>query len=95
MNTALRLSWEFDDEFLFQSLQLSCVNLLWERLSSSVRGEGSVLYFRHFIYGTLSADMSYLQADYMTVLEKEMDYKEEKFDFLQIQLRNWCLKCEL
>ena len=32
------------------------------------------------------------QADYMLTLEKDLDYKEENFDFIQMHLREWCLK---
>ncbi|XP_055335205.1 cytoplasmic dynein 1 light intermediate chain 2-like [Paramacrobiotus metropolitanus] len=32
------------------------------------------------------------KADHTSVLEKEMDYREEKFDFLQMHLRTLCLK---
>ncbi|GAU97915.1 hypothetical protein RvY_09135 [Ramazzottius varieornatus] len=32
------------------------------------------------------------KADHMLTLEKDFDYKEEKFDFIQMHLREWCLK---
>lgn len=34
------------------------------------------------------------KTDYMSVLEKEHDYKEEAFDFIQQATRKFCLKCE-
>lgn len=33
-----------------------------------------------------------LQTDYMTTLEKEYDYREEHFDFIQYHLRKFCMK---
>jgi hypothetical protein len=36
-----------------------------------------------------------LQTDSMLSLEKERDYKNEHFDFLQQQIRRFCLKCIL
>ncbi len=34
------------------------------------------------------------KTDYMSVLEKEYDYKEESFDFIQQAIRKFCLKCK-
>lgn len=34
------------------------------------------------------------KTDYMSVLEKEYDYKEEFFDFIQQAIRKFCLKCK-
>ena len=34
------------------------------------------------------------QTDCMSTLEKEYDYREEHFDFIQLHIRNFCLKCE-
>lgn len=34
------------------------------------------------------------KTDYMLTLEKEFDYKEEAFDFIQQAIRKFCLKCE-
>ncbi|XP_057291342.1 cytoplasmic dynein 1 light intermediate chain 1-like [Hydractinia symbiolongicarpus] len=33
------------------------------------------------------------KSDHMSVLEKEWEYREEHFDFLQKHLRNFCLRC--
>ena len=35
------------------------------------------------------------QTDSMLALEKEDDYKNEHFDFIQQQIRKFCLKCIL
>lgn len=32
-----------------------------------------------------------LQTDYMTTLEKELDYRDEHFDFMQQWIRRFCL----
>ena len=34
------------------------------------------------------------KTDYMSILEKEYDYKEEFFDFIQQAIRKFCLKCK-
>lgn len=34
------------------------------------------------------------KTDYMSVLEKDYDYKEESFDFIQQAVRKFCLKCK-
>ena len=34
------------------------------------------------------------KTDYMSTLEKEFDYKEESFDFIQQAIRKFCLKCK-
>lgn len=34
------------------------------------------------------------KTDYMVNLEKELDYKEEHFDFIQQAIRKLCLKCK-
>ena len=36
-----------------------------------------------------------LQSDAISTLEKEMDYKEERFDFIQQHVRKICLNCIL
>ena len=33
------------------------------------------------------------QADAISTLEKENDYREEHFDFIQMHVRNFCLHC--
>lgn len=35
------------------------------------------------------------QCDAVSVLEKEHDYKEEHFDFIQSHIRRFCLQCIL
>ena len=35
------------------------------------------------------------QADAISTLEKENDYREEHFDFIQMHVRNFCLHCIL
>ena len=43
-----------------------------------------------------SSETDYLaQADQINVLEREKDYKEEQFDYIQQALRTIALKCEL
>lgn len=34
------------------------------------------------------------KTDYMSTLEKEHDYKEEHFDFIQQYIRKFCLQCK-
>src|SRR5699024_8436704 len=34
------------------------------------------------------------KTDHMSVLEKDFDYKEEHFDFIQQAIRKFCLKCK-
>lgn len=34
------------------------------------------------------------KTDYMSTLEKEYDYKEEHFDFIQQAIRKFCLNCK-
>lgn len=36
-----------------------------------------------------------LQADAISTLEKENDFREEHFDFIQMHIRNFCLNCIL
>lgn len=35
------------------------------------------------------------KTDYMSTLEKEYDFKEEHFDFIQQSVRKFCLKCSV
>lgn len=35
------------------------------------------------------------KTDYISTLEKEYDFKEEHFDFIQFTIRNFCLLCIL
>lgn len=39
--------------------------------------------------------LSSLQCDAVSVLEKEHDYRDEHFDFIQSHLRRFCLQCIL
>lgn len=39
--------------------------------------------------------LSSLQCDAVNVLEKEHDYRDEHFDFIQSHLRRFCLQCIL
>lgn len=39
--------------------------------------------------------VSSLQCDAVSVLEKEHDYRDEHFDFIQSHLRRFCLQCIL
>ena len=34
------------------------------------------------------------KTDFMSTLEKDFDYKEESFDFIQQAIRKFCLKCK-
>ena len=44
----------------------------------------------------LSPSLCYsLQCDSISVLEKEHDYREEHFDFIQSNVRRFCLQCIL
>ena len=36
----------------------------------------------------------FFQTDCMSTLEKENEYREEHFDFIQKNLRKFCLKCK-
>lgn len=53
----------------------------------SVMKMSGIFYFR-FLY-------LILQCDAIGVLEKEHDYKEEHFDFIQSHIRKFCLQCIL
>lgn len=35
------------------------------------------------------------KTDYISTLEKQYDYKDEHFDFIQLNIRNFCLCCIL
>lgn len=35
------------------------------------------------------------KTDYISTLEKQYDYKDEHFDFIQLSIRNFCLQCIL
>lgn len=42
-----------------------------------------------------SAFLPFVQCDAVSVLEKEHDYREEHFDFIQSHIRRFCLQCIL
>lgn len=42
----------------------------------------------------LDITVAITKTDYMSVLEKEHDFKDEAFDFIQQAVRKFCLKCE-
>ena len=44
--------------------------------------------------GSFMADFSVKKTDVMSQLEKESDFGEEKFDYVQQVLRTICLKCK-
>lgn len=54
-------------------------------------GIGEMLYSRLFFF---NSDLcpSLFQTDYMSTLEKDFDYKEEHFDFIQQSIRKFCLQ---
>ena len=44
------------------------------------------------IFRLKALHISYLQTDFMADLERDYDYKEEHFDFIQQSIRSFCLQ---
>lgn len=44
------------------------------------------------VYNSYNKTIFFLQTDYMTTLEKEFDYRDEHFDFMQQWIRRFCLQ---
>ena len=69
----------------------SCFRFLESRRVSYL----SILMHFSSVLARLLTIFIFFQSDHMTQLEKEMDYREEHFDFIQKHIRNFCIKCIL
>lgn len=75
-------AWTFAYGFLLETVIL----YFWRRCRSHL--QKSEMQKGNFF-------LSSLQCDAVSVLEKEHDYREEHFDFIQSHLRRFCLQCIL
>jgi len=88
-NLPLNATWEI--LIFFTSCSFTVVHVFfWRKMSGTV----CRLHFGSIVDWTNKGLFVILfQSDCMSALEKDRDYKEEHFDFIQQHIRRHCLKC--